>query len=208
MTNKTTITTGSIIAVILGCILAIEGGYVNNPNDPGGETKYGITKSTARSYGYTGAIKDLPVDLAKRIYKDWYITKPQLDKIINLSPAIGHKVIDAGVNVGTKRSVKWLQVSLNILSKNGTDYDRISEDGSIGPKTLYAFQTLQAKRGKAQSCELLMKLIDMQQSKHYVDINNPTFIIGWLTNRIENIPLSYCSDYRVTSDMLFESTTR
>lgn len=207
MTKTKTIATSTVIAGILGCIIALEGGYVNHPNDPGGETKYGITKSTARSYGYTGSMKDLPKDLAKKIYKDWYITKPQLDKVIALSPAVGHKVVDAGVNVGTKRSIKWLQSSINILSKKGQDYDRISEDGSIGPKTIYAFQLLQAKRGVSQSCELLLKLLDMHQSKHYVDIDNPSFIIGWLNNRIENIPLSYCSDYQVNADILFEATT-
>ena len=197
---------GTIIASILGSILAVEGGYVNHPDDPGGETNYGITKATAKQYGYNGAMKDLPKDLAKQIYKDWYITKPKLDKILELSPAIGHKVIDAGVNAGVGRSIKWLQHSLNVLSRNGKDYPKISEDGSIGTQTITAMQNVQRKRGTVTSCELLMKLMDMQQADHYVNLNKDAFIIGWLTHRIENVPLSYCSNYQVSPDVLFEAT--
>ena len=198
---------GTVIASILGSILAIEGGYVNHPDDPGGETNYGITKATARSYGYNGPMKELPKDLAKKIYQDWYITKPKLDKILELSPAIGHKVIDTGVNTGTLKAVKWLQHGLNILSRNGKDYPKISEDGSVGPQTINAFKNLQKARGTVSSCELLMKLLDMQQAEHYVSLNKDAFIIGWLRGRIENVPLSYCSNYQVSSDVLFEATT-
>lgn len=197
---------GTVIASILGSILAIEGGYVNHPDDPGGETNYGITKATARSYGYNGPMKELPKDLAKQIYKDWYITKPKLDKILEMSPAIGHKVIDTGVNTGTGKAIKWLQHALNILSRNGKDYPKVSEDGSIGPQTINAMQNLQKKRGTVTSCELVLKLLDMQQAEHYVNLNKDAFIIGWLHGRIENVPLSYCADYKVSPDVLFEAT--
>lgn len=204
MANKYAI--GVIVASILGSILAIEGGYVNHPDDPGGETNYGITKAVARQYGYNGAMKDLPKDLAKQIYKDWYITQPKLDKILEKSAAVGHKIIDAGVNVGTRKAIIWFQHALNILSRNGTDYQKISEDGSIGPQTINAMSSLQNKRGTVKSCELIIKLLDMQQGQHYVNINNPSFIIGWLNGRIENVPLSYCSNYEVSADALFEAT--
>ena len=153
-------------------------------------------------------MKELPKDLAKQIYKDWYITKPKLDKILELSPAIGHKVIDTGVNTGTLKAVKWFQHGLNILSRNGRDYPKISEDGAVGPQTINAFKNLQKTRGTITSCELLMKLLDMQQAEHYVSLNKDAFIIGWLRGRIENVPLSYCADYKVSSDVLFETTTK
>ncbi|MCW8621188.1 glycosyl hydrolase 108 family protein, partial [Acinetobacter baumannii] len=41
-------------------VLQHEGGYINHPSDPGGETNYGITKSVARQYGYKGSMKDIP----------------------------------------------------------------------------------------------------------------------------------------------------
>ena len=42
-----------------------EGGYVNDPRDPGGETNHGVTKRVAVANGYTGSMKDLPLDTAK-----------------------------------------------------------------------------------------------------------------------------------------------
>ncbi len=46
-----------------------EGGYVNNPADRGGVTKYGITEAVARANGFKGNMRDLPLDVAKAIYK-------------------------------------------------------------------------------------------------------------------------------------------
>ena len=50
----------AIVGAIIAGILVVEGGYVNHPSDPGGETNYGITKSTAVRHGYTGSMVDLP----------------------------------------------------------------------------------------------------------------------------------------------------
>ena len=49
-------------------LLGNEGGYSNNPNDPGGETNWGITLAVARANGYVGAMKDMDQSFAKRIY--------------------------------------------------------------------------------------------------------------------------------------------
>jgi len=46
-----------------------EGGYVNNPKDPGGETNWGITIKTARDNGYTGSMKSMSRLQAKEIYR-------------------------------------------------------------------------------------------------------------------------------------------
>ena len=46
-----------------------EGGYVNNPKDPGGETNWGITIKTARENGYTGSMKSMSRLQAKEIYR-------------------------------------------------------------------------------------------------------------------------------------------
>ena len=50
-------------------ILLVEGGYSNDKNDKGGETKYGITKEIAREYGYTGNMRDLTKATAQKIYE-------------------------------------------------------------------------------------------------------------------------------------------
>jgi len=61
--------------------LSLEGGYVNDPADPGGPTKYGITEATARAHGYIGDMRDLPLDLAKKIYKESYWDVARLDEV-------------------------------------------------------------------------------------------------------------------------------
>ena len=49
-----------------------EGGYVNNPKDPGGETNWGITIKTARENGYIGSMRYMKRDQAKEIYRKAY----------------------------------------------------------------------------------------------------------------------------------------
>ena len=49
-------------------LLGHEGNYSDHPADPGGKTRYGITEAVARDVGYRGDMRDLPLDLAKRVY--------------------------------------------------------------------------------------------------------------------------------------------
>ena len=49
-------------------LIGNEGGYVNNPADPGGETNCGITRAVAVDNGYTGNMKSMPKETAKQIY--------------------------------------------------------------------------------------------------------------------------------------------
>ena len=187
---------GGLISVILGSVLYMEGGYVNNPTDPGGETNHGITKNVAVANGYTGSMKNLTKEQALEIYLVDYVTKPRYELIAELSPAVSHKLIDAGVNVGTKRSSCWFQKSLNSLNRSGSDYPTITEDCSVGPATVRSYEGLVKKRGKVKACELVIKLMDAQQSLHYMSLSQLSqFTVGWVDNRIGNVPLSYCKEY-------------
>ena len=49
-------------------LLKHEGGYSDHAADPGGKTRYGVTEAVAREVGYKGDMRDLSLDLAKRIY--------------------------------------------------------------------------------------------------------------------------------------------
>lgn len=183
----------AVIAIVAG-VFAVEGGYVNNPADPGGETNHGVTVEVAREHGYTGDMKALPKSTAERIYVQDYIERPGFHSVIVLSPALGEKLVDAGVNVGTARSARWLQESLNHLSRGGADFPLVAVDGHIGVQTLAAYQALERKRGRVKACELTLKLMDVQQGAHYMRQHKPMFIVGWADNRLGNVPLVRCAE--------------
>ena len=99
----------------------IEGGYVNHPNDPGGETNYGITEALARAHGYTGDMKLLPLGTAKSIYKSNYWLK----EFDSMPFAVAYCIFDACVNHGVRRAVLMAQ---HVVSAK--------EDGILGSNTL------------------------------------------------------------------------
>lgn len=72
-----------------------EGGYVNNPADRGGATKYGITESVARSNDYKGNMRDLPLEVAKAIYRKNYWTTPRFDQVNSICLAIAEELLSA-----------------------------------------------------------------------------------------------------------------
>lgn len=105
-------------------LLKHEGGFVNHASDPGGKTRYGITEAVARRVGYRGDMRELPLDLAKRIYREDYWNAVRAEQ---LPPAIRYAVFDAAVNSGPAQSVRWLQRALGV-----------TDDGVIGPQTMSA----------------------------------------------------------------------
>lgn len=105
-------------------LLGSEGGFVDDPRDGGGATCWGITENVARVNGYTGAMRDLPQDVAKEIYKSRYWNAIKADQ---LPDSLRFDVFDAAVNSGVWLAVTWLQTSVGALA-----------DGAIGPVTLAA----------------------------------------------------------------------
>lgn len=83
-------------------LLGHEGGYVNDPRDPGGETNWGISK---RAYPNVD-IKSLTKEAAKTIYRRDYWTPVRADE---LPDSVRFDVFDAAVNHGVLQSAKWLQ---------------------------------------------------------------------------------------------------
>lgn len=110
----------------LQVVLAHEGGYVNDPADPGGETNYGITVGTARDHGYRGSMRSIPLDVVAQIYRAGYWDRCGCD---SLPAEIRLPLFDGAVNSGPMRSIQWLQMALGV-----------ADDGILGPVTLAAAQ--------------------------------------------------------------------
>ena len=185
---------GAIAAAVIAAVISLEGGYVNDPKDPGGETNFGITKNVALANGYKGSMKDMPKEVAQSIYYKDYIEKPNFTPFLTLSPPVAEKLIDAGVNTGPRRPSCWIQHTLNTLNRNGLDYPTIQEDCIVGNSTISSYRSLVQKRGRVQACELTLKMLDAQQATYYSSLTGlKDFMVGWMTNRIGNVPLSKCS---------------
>lgn len=107
-------------------VLTHEGGYVNNPEDPGGETKYGIAK---RSYPNVD-IKNLTRDGAVAIYRRDFWERVQGDQ---LPRQFAFQALDAAVNHGIGNAVRWMQRAVDV-----------ADDGIVGPVTLNTIKRFDA----------------------------------------------------------------
>jgi lysozyme family protein len=173
---------------IIDSILEAEKGYVDHPSDRGGPTNYGITQAVARRNGYDGDMKDLPLSLAREIYRKRYIVEPQFDKVAAIDPTVGHELIDTGVNMGPARASEFFQRALNVFNSRGTAYPDIFVDGRIGPDTLAAFKALLKRRGAVGS-SVMFKALNSLQGVRYIEIaeNNQSqedFTVGWFDKRV------------------------
>lgn len=118
-------------------IVAREGGYVNDPDDPGGATKYGVTLATMQRIGLDldgngrineADVKRLTRDKARDIFVEHYFKGPRIDE---LPPVLQASVFDMYVNAGAN-AVRILQRLLNDMGQ------RIAIDGAVGPQTIEA----------------------------------------------------------------------
>lgn len=146
-------------------VLAHEGGYVDHKSDPGGETKYGISK---RSYPNVD-IKNLTIARAKQIYFNDFWSPYKYDQIIN--DAIATKLFDTSVNVGPKRAFRFMQQALNQMGKS------LVADGIMGDKTVEAIN--------AVDNFVLLNVYRSVQAEYYkglvaADPKKAVFLKGWL----------------------------
>ncbi len=99
-----------------------EGGFSDHRQDTGGKTRFGITEAVARANGYTGDMRDLPIDKARAIARSEYWNAVRADQLPEL---LRYPVFDAAYNSGPVQAIKWLQRALGV-----------ADDGKIGPVTL------------------------------------------------------------------------
>jgi lysozyme family protein len=161
----------------LAIVLAHEGGFQNDPNDPGNwtggavgagicrGTKYGIS---ARSYPDLD-IAGLSTDAASAIYRrDWW------DRLglARLPAPLATKLLDAAVNLGPRPAIACLQHALN--AQGGV----LAEDGLLGPATVAAAQSAPAETALAALREALADHYRAIVARHP---ERARFLAGWLT---------------------------
>lgn len=173
---------------IIECILEKEGGYINNSDDSGGPTCWGITEKVARDFGYSGLMLNLPREYAYDILEKMYWYQPGFDKIDVLSSALAMELCDTGTNMGTSVCIKWLQRWLNAYNNAGDFYPETAIDGKIGPGTLNALNAFLNRRGKEGENVMLISL-NCSQGHRYLELTedhkkNKTFIYGWIKERV------------------------
>ena len=151
----------------LKLILHHEGGYVNHPKDPGGETNLGVTKRVYEEWGGTKDMKDLTVEDVSPIYKKNYWDKMKCD---DLPSGLDLCVFDFGVNAGPGRAAKYLQTLIGTVA-----------DGGIGPNTLAKLKEYTDKTGVK---ETITNYQNDRQSYYEKLSTFKTFGRGW-TRRVE-----------------------
>lgn len=144
-------------------VLINEGGYVNDPSDRGGETKFGISK---RAYPNVD-IKNLTAEQAKEIYKKDYWDKVKGDDIS--SEFVAYEIFDTAVNMGVRTASKIAQVVCEA-----------HPDGFIGENTLKALNGVDEELFVAK-----FKLAKIARYAYLVKTRpaNKKFLYGWI-NRV------------------------
>lgn len=154
-------------------VVGHEGGYVNDPSDRGGETKYGITKKFYPELD----IKNLTIEQAKKVYYENYWGTRSL-RIGNIDDkAVAIELFDTAVNMGVGTAGKFLQKALNLMNRGGKKFADLDVDGFVGAQTLIALDKVDKK--------VLLKILNGLQFEKYLEIvkKDPTqerFFVGWM----------------------------
>ncbi len=185
--------------IIYNIIDNVEGGYVNDPNDPGGETNYGITVKVANAhkqelidkFSWDGTMQNLSRAMAYYLYELLYWQVCGLDDISKYSWSIADNMFDIAVNMGTARAVRFLQFIVFAYTDPGN-----RADGVYGQNTFNAFEDM------TNSISNFEKIINEgllgYQNVHYVQLVNQRtsdqeYIHGWM-NRTLKKTIAYFSD--------------
>jgi lysozyme family protein len=150
----------------LELVLKSEGGWVNHPSDPGGETNLGVTKRVWEEYvGHpVESLKKLTKEDVAPLYEQKY-WRPCYGEV--LPRGLDFVVFSMGINAGPGRSIKLLQSSIGCVP-----------DGVIGPKT----------RGliSDSNCAALISKFSEARREYYKTLKTfPVFGKGWL-NRVDH----------------------
>lgn len=170
-------------------VIRVEGGYVHDPSDSGGETNYGITLKVARGEGYNGRMRDMPRHFAERVYLKSYWDKNRLDQVAERSEKIALEIFDTAVNQGNSRAAGFFQRALNALNMEEQSYRDNKVDGVIGSRTLEAFNAFMDLRGDKGEL-VMLRILNCLQGAFYVSLvesrsKDEKFIFGWMLSRVK-----------------------
>lgn len=147
-------------------LMGHEGGYVNHPDDPGGETMWGITKRVALANGYSGAMRELPRDVAKKIARAAYWDRAGCGQY---HEAIAYQVMDAAYNHGIETAIRFLQRAVGV-----------ADDGVVGPHTLAVIQQ--------RSIAEILTLFNAERLDFYTRLSSwLVFGKGWARRIVGNL---------------------
>ncbi len=160
--------TPDALTTALKFTLLWEGGYVNNPDDPGGATNKGVTQDTYNTYRINNQLPTQGVELITDVeVHDIYFSmywQPSQAALMVLPLAIVH--FDTAVNFGVGGAIEFLQEALGI-----------SADGIFGPGT----QTALLANNTAQTAQKIVQgRIDYRNQRVDTNPSQEVFLVGWL----------------------------
>jgi lysozyme family protein len=130
-------------------VLKHEGGYVNNPRDPGGRTNLGVTQRAWEAYLNRDVteieMRGLTPEAVKPFYKTMYWDKIKGDQ---LPAGVDYATYDLAVNSGTRRATKYLQEIAGVFA-----------DGIIGPKSIDAIEALDPEQTVEVLCDMRLNFL-------------------------------------------------
>jgi len=163
-----------------------EGGYVNDPDDAGGETYRGIARKYNPSWSGWNLIDDTKPNInnasldpyVREFYEAQYWDVNRLDDFDDQD--VANEMFDTGVNMGIGRAGKFLQECLNYLNRNGSLFDDLVVDGKIGPASLAGLNEIESNGDS----EILLIMLNVCQGRHYMEYmtKSPTqekYARGW-----------------------------
>lgn len=169
----------------------VEGGYVKNVNDSGGETNHGITAALANDYKaklvslfqWDGTMKNLSLDMAYWLYETHFWARMYCDDLAKRHPLFADKLFDMAINMGVTTAGGYFQQVLNANNNQGTLYADLKVDGYMGPTSLKALDAFIVKRGVEGINRALCALL-AEQGHHYLNLvqgraKDEEFYYGW-----------------------------
>jgi lysozyme family protein len=152
-------------------VLEHEGGFVNNPKDPGGTTNFGVTQRAWEAWLVRTVtesdMRRLTPTVIKPFYRAMYWDKIKGDQLPN---GVDYATFDLAVNSGVSRAAKWLQ-----------EIAGVPVDGIIGPKSLEAIRACDPKEVVDVLCDMRLDFLKRLSTFE-------TFGKGW-TSRVAEVKL-------------------